>query len=168
MDTRTQQDVIKTLNEKIKGIKSAMLTTVSADGALHSRPMVTQDVECDGTLWFFTDADTPKAGDVARERQVCLTYIRPDDKLWVSISGTARLIHDQAMMQALWRPTLAAWFPQGLHDPHLALLEVTITNAEYWEGPNAVATALSALRGAITGQQKPLTEEKRLDLAPPG
>jgi len=166
MDTKAHQDAIKALSDKIKGIKYAMLTTVSESGSLHSRPMAAQDVEFDGILWFFTDVDTSKVAEVGHDRQVSLTYVKPDDKLWVSVSGTARLVRDQAMMQALWRPTLSAWFPQGLHDPNLALLEVTVTGAEYWEGPTAVATALVTLRGAITGQQKPLSEEKRLDISP--
>ena len=51
---------VKKLAELIKGIKVAMLTTVCADGSLRSRPMVTQDKEFDGTLWFFTPAESPK------------------------------------------------------------------------------------------------------------
>src|SRR5262249_203944 len=165
LETKSHQDAIKTLGDKIKGIKFTMLTTVAEDGSLRSRPMATQDVEFNGTLWFFTDTGAAKVGDLKRVRQVNLSDVKPDDKLWGSVSGTARPVHDQAVMQGPWGPTLPPWFPQGLHDPNLALIEVTVTGAEYWEGPNTVATALRTLRGAITGQQWSLGEEKRLDIS---
>lgn len=46
-------EAIKTVHELIKGIETAMLTTVSEEG-LVSRPMKTQEAEFDGTLWFLT------------------------------------------------------------------------------------------------------------------
>jgi len=54
------EENIKKLAGLIEGIKVAMLTTAAEDGTLRSRPMVTQPAEFDGTLWFFTRADTPR------------------------------------------------------------------------------------------------------------
>ncbi len=38
-------------------------------------------------------------------------------------------------MRALWTSNLKRWFPQGLEHPGLALLEVRIDKAEYWDEP---------------------------------
>ncbi len=50
----THTDNIKKLNNLIKDIRIAMLTTQESDGTLRSRAMGTQQVEFDGDLWFFT------------------------------------------------------------------------------------------------------------------
>ena len=161
------QDPLKTLNDKIKGIKFAMLTTVDSDGTLRSRPMATQDDPTDGDLYFFTLADTHKVFEIETDRQVCLSYTRPGDSAWVSISGTAQLVRDQALMQHLWKPTLSAWFPKGLRDPNLALLKVTIAKAEYWDSPSGIGATIGMLRNAIVDKPRPLSEEQKLDFSPP-
>ena len=38
-------------------------------------------------------------------------------------------------MRELWTANLDRWFPRGLEDPDLALLEVRIDKAEYWDEP---------------------------------
>jgi general stress protein 26 len=163
IDNTPNRDAIRKLNEKIKGLHFAMLTTVDDDGTLRSRPMATLDVEFDGTLWLFTYADSAKVEDISRRHQVSLAYARPGDNDWVSISGTARLVRDASIMQHLWKPTLSAWFPKGLHDPNLALLEVSVTKAEYWDGPNSnVLTFVKMARKALTHDDTPLGEHEKL------
>ena len=73
---QSNSDVQK-LGELIKGIRVAMLTTVDSEGCLHSRPMATQDAEFDGTLWFFTEADSLKIHELERDRHVNLSYANP-------------------------------------------------------------------------------------------
>lgn len=162
----SEQDALKTLNDKIKGIKFAMLTTVDDDGSLRSRPMATQDEPSDGDLYFFTWADSEKVHEIQTDRQVCLSYAKPGDTAWVSISGSAQLVRDQALMQHLWKPTLSAWFPRGLHDPNLALLKVTIAKAEYWDSPSGIGATIAMLRNAIVDKPRPLSEEQKLDFSP--
>jgi general stress protein 26 len=57
--TMTIEEARAKLGELIKGIRVAQLTTVEDDGSLRSRPMGTQDIEFDGTLWFFTQIQAP-------------------------------------------------------------------------------------------------------------
>ena len=131
MTTQTGRDNIKLIGDKIKGIRIAMMTTVEADGTLRSRPMATQDMEFDGTLWFFTLADAPKVGEIQSDQQVNLSYAKPDDERYVSISGTVQLVRDQQKVKDLWKPILKVWFANGENDPNLALLKVDATQAEY-------------------------------------
>jgi general stress protein 26 len=51
------------------------------------------------------------------------------------VSGSARLVDDHAKLKAVWRATLANWFPRGLDTPDLALLRVQISHADYWQAP---------------------------------
>jgi general stress protein 26 len=119
--------------EKIEGVRPTMMTTVDEDGSLRSRPMWTQGDTFDGSLWFFTADDAPKAEELARNPQIGLSYAAPDKDLYVSVSGRAELVHDRAKIEELWNPFAEAWFPDGTDDPHLALLKVHVDRAQYWE-----------------------------------
>jgi len=124
------------LAELIGEIRIAMLTTTTDDGSLHSRPMTTQQAEFDGKLWFFTKRESAKVEEVKRHRRVSLSYARPGDNCYVSISGTAELISDQKKAEELWDPSYERWFPRGPIDPSLILIRVTIERAEYWHAPS--------------------------------
>ncbi|MEJ7595468.1 MAG: pyridoxamine 5'-phosphate oxidase family protein [Planctomycetaceae bacterium] len=54
------------LENLIRGIRIAMMTTVCKDGSLCSRPMATQEPHFDGGLWFFTKADSAKVVKLKR------------------------------------------------------------------------------------------------------
>ena len=98
-----------------------------ADGTLRSRPMATQDVEFEGTLWFFTSAGSAKMSEIRQYPQVSVSYASADDHRYVSLSGRASLIQDAEKMKELWSPVYRAWFPQGLDDPELCSCASTST-----------------------------------------
>jgi general stress protein 26 len=120
----------------VRQMKIGMLTTIEPDGSLRSRPLETVEVDREGRLWFFTQAHSPKSARAeAGDHQVNLSYADPRDEDFASISGTARVVRDAERMRELWTANLDRWFPRGLEDPDLALLEVRIDKAEYWDEP---------------------------------
>ncbi len=146
-------DATRKLAELIKDIRFAMLTTVAPDGTLRSRPMATQDPPFEnGEVWFFTEEDAPKTAEIAREHQVNVAYAAPQDQSYVSLSGTATLVHDRAEIHRRWNPFVKAWFPKGPDDPNLALLRVRVITAEYWDAPAGRMSTLYAMaKSALTG-----------------
>jgi len=165
MTQQVNNNDVKLLGDKIKGIRIAMMTTTESNGVLRSRPMATQDMEFDGDLWFFTYADAPKVDDVEGHQQVDLSYTKTDDNLFISISGTAQVVRDHKKMKHLWKPLLKAWFPKGLEDPRLALLKVTVDSAEYWDAPSGVMGRLYvAAKGLATGGKDSGGEDVKLNI----
>ncbi|MBA4186303.1 MAG: pyridoxamine 5'-phosphate oxidase family protein, partial [Acidobacteria bacterium] len=124
-----RQESIKKVNDLIKDVQVAMLTTIDW-GVLRSRPMQTQEAEFDGDLWFFTSTDTHKTDEIEKDRRVNVSYAAPDSNTYVSVSGTAALVNDKEKIEELWNPILKAWFPKGLDDPTLILLKVSVEQAE--------------------------------------
>lgn len=144
---------IKKLRDLIKDIKFAMLTTAEEDGTLRSRPMVTQQTEFDGDLWFFTNASAPKVDEVQQNQHVNVSYAEPKDQKYVSVSGSAQLVRDRQKIEELWNPQYKAWFPKGLDDPDLALLKITVEQAEYWDSPaSAVVRFVGFVKALTTGE----------------
>lgn len=126
------QDAIKKVQELIKGIDIAMLTTVSAEG-LVSRPMKTQDIEFDGELWFLTKKDTGKFHELLRNHQVNVAYA---GKSFVSIRGEAELVESTEKIKEFWNPFYEELLETTYDDPNLVLIKVTAETAEYWDSGN--------------------------------
>ena len=157
---------IEKLREMVKDIEFAMLTTAEANGTLRSRPMATQEIKEDGDIYFFTHATSPKVDEVQRDQHVNVSYANPEDHRYVSVSGMARLVRDRKKIEELWNPVLKAWFPDGLEDPDLALLKITVTQAEYWDSPSStVADVLGFVKALATGQTYQPGENEKLNLA---
>jgi general stress protein 26 len=124
---------LQKLRELIGDITIAMITTVTPDGALRSRPMATRDCTAEGVLWFFTAEDSGKTHDLAEEHAVNVSYAAPQRHAYVSVTGTASLVRDRERVRELWDDSLLAYFPGGIADPRLALLCVRIETAEFWD-----------------------------------
>ena len=163
MEYKTHDEKIKKLGEMIKDIDIAMLTTVDEDGSLRSRPMGTQQVEFDGDLWFITAIDTGKADEILRENRVNVSYAKPDDHRYVSVSGTAVLINDKAKIDELWSPIYKAYFPEGQDDPRLRLLKVRVEKAEYWEALGMISTIIGFTQ-AMLGKESDIAENEKINL----
>lgn len=151
--------------EMVGDAKFAMLTTIAKDGILRSRPMATMQLDGEGNLWFFTSLSSSKIAEARPDQQVNLSYARIDKQDYLSVSGTAELVHDKEKMQSLWSPWIKPWFPKGLDDPDLALLKISIMEAEYWDAPNSSTARVYGLVKAIaTGDTDALGEHRKLDV----
>lgn len=166
MVTATDNEQIEKLRDLVKEIDYCMLTTIAEDGSLHSRPMALNgEIESNGDLWFFTNADSVKVQEVERVQQVNVSFAAPHQQCYVAMSGTAQTVRDRAKMQELWRPELKAWFPQELDEPGIALLKVTVKTAEYWDAPAGwVAKTIGFVKAATTGQPANSGENEKINL----
>lgn len=152
-DTSANENVAKIAKE-IKGIRMAMLTTVALDGSLHSRPMATQEQDFDGDLWFFTDKHSVKVDELEANNRVNVAFVSPDDNRYVSITGKAKLVLDQAKIDELYSPAIKAWFPDGKDDPNISLIHVDPELAEYWDSPNSKLVQVAGfLKALATGKR---------------
>lgn len=128
---------IKTLDERLRGIDVAMVTTLEPDGSLVSRPMMAQRIPFDGDLWFLTRSRNRLVWDVQRHPRVNLTYVDIDEGRYISVVGTAHVVRDAAKIEQLWDPGVyTGWFPDGIDDPEIVLVKVTVESAQCWGPPS--------------------------------
>ena len=164
-EPNTHEEAVAKVRDLIKGIDIGMLTTVSDKGHLHSRPMRTQNTEFDGTVWFFTKADSGKTHEIEVNPQVNVAYARNNSQDYVSLAGTAELVRNKAKNEELWNPLYKAWFPDGLDDPELALIKVTAHGAEYWDSPSSVVVHIAGfIKAVTTGKQLEVGDNQRVEL----
>jgi general stress protein 26 len=162
----TAEKTAALLGKLIEGIDIAMLTTVGREGYLVSRPLSTQKSSYDGRrVWFFTEADSPKIAEVRRHPKVNLAYASKDKNTYVSIAGVARVNRDRALIGQFWNDAMKAFFPKGVDDPNLVLLEVEPRTVEYWDGPGTfIGKAISFLVARVTRREEVMGENRMLDL----
>ena len=151
-ETSKSRDKLWTL---IKDIKFAMFTTRHGNGHLHARPMTTQNkaLDDDDSLWFFMSKTGDPVDDLKTDPVVNVVYADPSSDTYVSVSGTAAMIEDAAKKEQLWSKLAAAWFPGGPADPDLALVQVRIAHAHYWDVKESKLVQLYAMaKAAVTGK----------------
>ena len=154
------------LFDLIKDIKFAMFTTHKGQsGHLHSRPMTTQNksIDEDDSLWFFMSRASAPVSEFQGDDQVNVSYANPSSDTYVSVSGVAHIVDDRAKKQALWTKANDAWFSGGIDDPDVALVQVRIEHADYWDvKENKLVQLYKLAEGAITGKQPHLGEHGRI------
>lgn len=160
-DTATS-DQLDTIRSIMKSVRTAMLTTVDDDGALHSHPMTTQQAEFDGDCWFIASDSSDSAGQLAARPQVNLAYASSSS--WLSLAGSAELVRDEAKKRELWNTFTDAWFENGVDDPSVVLIHVSAESAQYWETPGRVATVVSMLKAKVTGDTPKVGDSDSVEL----
>ncbi|MGO4927901.1 pyridoxamine 5'-phosphate oxidase family protein [Fundicoccus sp. Sow4_F4] len=140
----TREEHVEKVRQLIKDSDIALLTTVTPDG-LETRPMMTQEVEFDGDLWFFTLKDTAKVTEITENPAVNVGYVHKN-KSFVSIRGVAEVVEDTEKKEELWNKAYEAIFDVNAKDPSLILLKVLVQSVEYWESGSIVKSAFNIAR----------------------
>ena len=160
-----KQEDLKTLIDKITNIDTAMLSTVEPDGTIRSRPIRHMQVSEDGVIWFFNAHHSAKTHEIRNDSHVNLSYSKPNNQLYISVSGRAQVQRDQQKIDELWKPAMKAWFPEGKEEPNIGLLKVTIEQAEYWDSPSsAVVHLYGMVKAALTGEPAHPGDNKKINL----
>ena len=154
--------------QMIKGIKFGMFTTRHpGNGHLHARPMTTQNKELgsDDSLWYFMSRSSHPVEDLATEPTVNVAFADPGSDTWVSVSGEAAVVNDRAKAEQLWSKMNEAWFKGGPNDPDLALVQVRIVHANYWDVKESKIVQLWEMaKAAMSGKTPDLGEHGEVRL----
>jgi len=161
-DTNTDTQNRSQLWELIKDIKFGMFTTRHQNGHLHSQPMTTRNqlVDEDDRLWFFMSRSSAPVSDLLIDRNVNVCFADPGSHSYVSVSGEASAVRDPAKLRLLWTKAASEWFPGGVDDPDLALIEVQILHARYWDMKvNKFTQLYNYAKIVVTGETSPAMSE---------
>jgi len=147
----------------VRSTRLAMLTSLDPDGRLVSKPMATQDVDFDGQVLFIAERDSHKVANIERDPRVNVAYA--GSSAWVSLSGTARVVDDEARLAELWNTFTDAWLEGGPDNPNNVLIVVDADGAEYWDSPGGKVTQVLNLVKAKTTGKRYEGENETVDLA---
>lgn len=160
-----EQDPRAHLVDLIEDFSTAMLATRSADGTVHARPMAVQKVEGDGDLVFCAALDSKKIAELRQDSRVAVVF--QGKTKYVSLSGTAKVDRDRARIHAMWKEDWKVWFPDGKDDPNLCLVDVSVTEGEYWDasGAQGIKYLFDAAKAYITGEAPKDSKDRNAKVA---
>ncbi len=143
----------------MKKISICMLATW--DGReLHARPMGAYVRPEDNAVFFLTDARHHKDEEIKRYPKVCLAFADTGGK-YVSLSGSAEVSNDRAIVRDLWGTPAKAWWDSP-DDPFIRVLKVTPHDAEYWDAPGTTVAYVKMATAAVTGRRPDMGENRKV------
>jgi general stress protein 26 len=124
------------LIEAFAGVSIVIFTAIGDDGTPQSRPMVVQEVDHEGCVWFFLGRCSALANDLRNHSHVAVASAEHGQMAYVSVSGIAHPCEDRIKASHLWKEEYLTWFPLGVADPDLLLVRVAAITVECWRGMN--------------------------------
>lgn len=109
----------------------AMLVSRSGRGVLKSRPMETVGINNEGDIYFFTTLFSELMRELTENSQVNLSFTKKDDN-FISVSGVTQVIKNKTDLVRFWNSRYEQWIPDGLDNPSIILLKVSLVSAEHW------------------------------------
>lgn len=125
-------EAIKKLKEIAEAAKICMFVTHNGTMPLPTRPMALQGVDDNGTLYFFSAANSEKNEEIKQDAGVQLFFENTGKSEYLSIYGKATISKDRNKIKELWSVWAKAWFKDGPEDPKLSLIAVQPIESQYW------------------------------------
>jgi general stress protein 26 len=128
---------------------------------MRARPLSIAEQRDDAALYFTTAIESPKVAELSADPHVAV--VMQDARKFVSLSGTARVIEDRALVDKLWSESWKVWFPKGKDDPSLCLIAVEPAEAAYWDmaGVRGIRYAFEMAKAYLTGTTPPSDQDER-------
>ena len=151
------------LRKLIAEFDTAMLVTHGPDG-LRSRPLAIAKKEHDPedqAVYFSTAIDSGKVADLQSDAEVNVSM--QEKRRFVSLTGTARVVRERALIDRLWAEDWKIWFPKGKDDPALGILVVEPREASYWDisGGTGLKYLFEAAKAYVSGTRPPSDDDER-------
>ena len=154
-------EALQKIREIAEG-NTAMLCTFS-EGKMLTRPMATQTVESDGSIWFMSRKDSNKNQHLAIDPTMQLIYAEHGSNSYLTLEGRGDITEDQEKKDELWTRWASTWF-DGKDDPNLTLIRFTPEDGFYWDTKHGKMIAMvKMMYGAITGQETDDSREGKVN-----
>ncbi|MCP9236696.1 pyridoxamine 5'-phosphate oxidase family protein [Lewinella sp. JB7] len=139
--------------EKIKKIATdediTMFCTNLGARPFSTTPMSTQQVEDDGSIWFFSAKDSDRNADLQRDPEAQLIYSSTSDQEYLSLYGEARVVYNLDKAKELWSPMVKTWFQEGPSDPNLSLIHFKPKEGYYWDTQHGKVVAFAKMAASV-------------------
>lgn len=123
--------------ESFKSAKIIFMTTFSASGEEHNRPMLNLNEDPYAFMWFPTETNTRKVEDIKANNKVLITFPSLNKGEYYEVEGKGELADREFVEEnwlwwyLYWHPDQEErfWFPEGEGHPERSII---------WVFPNSV------------------------------
>ena len=123
-------DALPRVAETLARFEPAVLLTADGRGAIYAPPAAGEDAG--RRFWLLADARTAIDWEATRHGDLTLSFQSRDERVYLQVTGVAKLVTEAGVAATIWRQSFARWFPGGPDDPRLLLVLFTATTAEFF------------------------------------
>lgn len=154
VENLTREVAVKKIREIAESARTCLFGTIHNPPLLEVRPMAVQSVDDAASIWFLSGRRSDKNEHVADDPRVQLFFANTGASEYLTLQGTAVIHDDRPTREKHWSAIAKTWFPGGIDDPELTVLEVQVTDGHYWDTKHGKMISLMKIAvGAITGNQ---------------
>ena len=165
MHSHSQAELEDRLWKEIEKARYGMLGVVGRMPAKHFQPMTAFCERETGQIWFFSRSDTDLAQEVERGAEAMFVIQAKDQGFQACVGGRLSVRFDPVRMVQYWNPVVAAWYPEGQHDPHLTMLCLQASDAQVWlSETNPLAFGFQIVKANMTGHDPDVGESAPITL----
>ena len=150
---KTENLISKEAVDKIKKICEDARTTIFCSnlGAkpFSAAPMAVQQVEDDGSIWFFSGKDSDRNADLQRDPATQLIWSRESNEEYLSLYGESTVLYNRQKAEELWSPMVKVWFQEGPTDPNLSLIHFVPSDGYYWDTQHGKVVAFAKMAASV-------------------
>jgi len=158
-------EAIEQIKNIVEDVHICMLCTNLSQTPVATCPMATQVVEDNGLIWFFSTKNSDHNRDIINDDRVQLIYSHPGNYSFLSLYGTAEIMHDRQKIDELWKSDAKIWFQEGKDDPNLTLLCFRPEQGYYWDTKNNKMVAfLKMAASLVTGKTMDDSVEGKINM----
>ncbi|GGA51091.1 hypothetical protein GCM10011385_00420 [Nitratireductor aestuarii] len=125
----------------------------------HQMPMSAIVRKDEGAIYFLTDANSEKVGEIQDDHTVQLSFADHSANDYLVVEGQAQVSNDREKIRELWSTFAQAWWDSP-EDPNIRLISVSPNSAEFWDGPGSITASAKMLFAAVTGGRPDMGEKK--------
>jgi len=141
-----------------------MLVTHDGEGdELRARPMHAHGKREDDAIYFLTDRRHQKDDEIQINDNICLAFADTGGQRYLSVTGTATVLDDRALVHDLWDASNKAFWDDE-NDPDIRVLRVRPSMAEFWDSPGRIVTSVKMAAAALTGAKLEFGENRKVAL----
>lgn len=131
----------------VEDIRICAFCTNLGEQPFAARPMIIQEVDEKGDIWFLSSEVSDKNIEVKIDDKVQLLFCDIKDSKYLSVYGSAYIYKEKKIIEAKSRHSVKAWIPEGADDPNIALIRIIPEDAFYWNAETkANVTLLKKVR----------------------
>jgi general stress protein 26 len=128
-----------------------------------ARPLAANVDRDENAVYFLTDVSGLKDDQIEQFPTVTLAFADTGAYKFVSITGEATVADDRAKIKELWTPDNKAFWDSE-NDPNIRLITVTPEDAEVWDSPGRIVSAVKMLAAAVTGAKVELGNNRKVTM----
>jgi general stress protein 26 len=150
----SEADIARKFWKALRSDRTVMLGLTDA-GEGHAQPMtaLVEDDRDSGPIWIFSARGVDLVKALGGGSKAVAHFASKGHDLFASVHGALVPDNDPAVIDRLWNPFVAAWYPGGKDDPELRLLRFDPESAQVWLNENSVFSALKLMLGRDPKQE---------------